>query len=61
MKQAIVKFLQQEDLSHADLIKKLETSLKDIFFDNISWYAETLVLDLQARGIIEKKEKYHLK
>lgn len=61
MKQAILNFLQQGDLSHAELVKKLETSLKDTFFDNISWYAEALILDMQAHDIIEKKEKYHLK
>lgn len=61
MKLAILNFLQQGDLSHAELVEKLETSLKDIFFDNISWYAENLVLDLQAREIIEKTDKYHLK
>ena len=60
MKQAIINFLQNKDLSHTELIANLETSLKDIFFDNISWYAEILILDLEARGMITKDSKYHL-
>ena len=60
MKNAIISLLRQGDLSLPEIISTLETSLKDSFFDNISWYAEVVILDLEARGIISKLDKYHL-
>ena len=60
MKQAIISLLQQGDLSLSEMISTLEISLKDTFFDNISWFAEIVILDLEARGIISKLDKYHL-
>ena len=44
---------------------QLNKNLKDTFSGNISWYAETLKLDLEAREIIErtssKPQKYRVK
>ena len=60
MKKAIISLLQQGDLSLSEIISTLEISLKDTFFDNISWFAEIVILDLEARGIISKLDKYHL-
>jgi hypothetical protein len=43
----------------------LNKSLKDKFSGNISWYGETVKLDLEAKKIIErtasKPQKYRLK
>ena len=62
MKIAIIQLLHDSDLSHSELITRLNSELKDIFFDNITWFAETLILDLEAREIIEKKNTtFHLK
>ena len=62
MKNAIMQLLHASDLTQTELLTKLNILLKDIFFDNITWYAETLILDLEAREIIEKnKLQFHLK
>lgn len=60
MKQAITSLLKNSDYTLPELITNLEQSLKDTFFDNISWYSEVVLLDLEARNIVEKKNKYHL-
>jgi len=65
MKQAIVAALRNKELTHAELFNQLNKSLKGKFSDNISWYAETVKLDLEARKKIErtssKPQKYRLK
>ena len=61
MKQTITSLLKTSDYSLHDLVTNLEKNLENKFFDNISWYAEVVLLDLEARGIVEKNEKYHLK
>ena len=49
MKQAIVEALRNKELTHAELFNQLNKSVKGKFSDNISWYAETVKLDLEAR------------
>jgi hypothetical protein len=65
MKQAIPEALRNKELTHTELFKQLNKSLKGKFSDNISWYAETVKLDLEARKKIEqassKPQKYRLK
>ena len=65
LKQAILSALQDKDLTHTELLDQLNKSLKGKFLGNISWYAETVKLDLEARKIIErtasKPQKYRLK
>ena len=65
MKQAIVEALRNTELTHTELFNQLNKSLKGKFSDNISWYAETVKLDLEARNKIErtssKPQKYRLK
>ena len=64
-KQAIVEALRNKELTHTELVNRLDKSLKGKFSEHISWYAETVKLDLEARGIIErtksKPQKYRLK
>jgi hypothetical protein len=47
------------------LFNQLNKSLKNKFSGNISWYGETVKLDLEARKTIErtssKPQKYRLK
>jgi len=65
MKRAIVEALRNKELTHTELFNQLNKSLKGKFPGNISWYAETVKLDLEARKKIErtssKPQKYRLK
>jgi uncharacterized protein DUF6958 len=65
LKKAILLALRKNDLTHTDLFSRLNKSLKDRFSGNISWYGETVKLDLEAKKMIErtasKPQKYRLK
>jgi hypothetical protein len=65
LKKAILSALQNKELTHTELFTQLNKSLKSKFSGNVSWYAETVKLDLEARKIIErtssKPQKYRLK
>jgi hypothetical protein len=65
LKEAILSALRNKELTHTELLNQLNKSLKSKFSGNISWYAETVKLDLEARKIIErtssKPQKYRLK
>jgi hypothetical protein len=65
LKKAIVSALQDKELTHTELFNRLNQSLKSKFSGHISWYAETVKLDLEARKIIgrtsSKPQKYRLK
>jgi hypothetical protein len=47
--------LQDKELTHTELFRQLTKDLKGKFSGNISWYGETVKLDLEARTIIERK------
>jgi hypothetical protein len=65
IRQAIAEALRDKELTHTELMSALNSGLKGKFADNISWYAETVKLDLEARKIIErtdsKPQRYRLK
>jgi hypothetical protein len=65
LKQAILSALKNKELTHTELFNHLNKNLKGRFPSNISWYGETVKLDLEARKIIErtssKPQKYRLK
>jgi hypothetical protein len=65
LKKAILSALRNNDLTHTELFSCLNKSLKGRFSGNISWYGETVKLDLEAKKIIErtasKPRKYRLK
>ena len=65
LKKTILAALRNKELSHAELFNQLNKSLRSKFSGNISWYGETVKLDLEARKIIErtssKPQKYRLK
>jgi Family of unknown function (DUF6958) len=65
VKKAILSALEQKALTHTELFERLNKNLKGKFTGNISWYGETVKLDLEARKIIhrnaEKPPKYRLK
>ena len=64
-KDAILFALQNSELSHTELFTQLNKKLKNEFSGNISWYGETVNLDLEARKLIvrtdSKPQKYRLK
>lgn len=64
-KKAMVSTLRAKELTHTELFAQLDQILKGKFSGNISWYAETVKLDLEARNIIErtasKPQRYLLK
>jgi len=65
LKKAIVSALQKKELTHTKLFKQLNKSLKSKFSGSISWYGETVKLDLEARKIVQRTssrpQKYRLK
>ena len=65
MKKAILAALRKKQLTHTELFEDLNKSLGNKFAGNVSWYGETVKLDLEARKIIErtssKPPKYRLK
>ena len=65
IKEALVRALQKKELTHTELLNEVRQSLKGTFTGNISWYAETVKLDLEARKIIARTsarpQKYRLK
>jgi hypothetical protein len=64
LKKAILSALRKNDLTHTELFNRLNKSLKGRFAGNVSWYGETVKLDLEAKKIIErtasKPQKYRL-
>jgi hypothetical protein len=64
-KQAILSALREKELTHTELFDQLNKSLKRKLSGNISWYGETVKLDLEARKAIErttsKPPRYRLK
>jgi hypothetical protein len=65
LKKGILSALQNKELAHDELFDRLNKSLRSKFSGSISWYGETVKLDLEARKIIErtssKPPKYRLK
>ncbi len=64
LKTAILTALQKKELTHNELFEQLNKNLKGKFSGNISWYGETVKLDLEAKKIIErtgsKPQKYRV-
>jgi hypothetical protein len=65
LKEAILTGLRNKELTHTELFSYLNNSLKSTFPGNVSWYGETVKLDLEARKMIErtssKPQKYRVK
>ncbi|SYZ73005.1 conserved hypothetical protein [Candidatus Zixiibacteriota bacterium] len=54
VKKEILSLLRKAEPTHTELFKLLNDKLQDRFDGNISWYGETIKLDLEARGIIQR-------
>ena len=65
LKKTILSALKDTQLTHTQLFNELNKSLRNRFSGNISWYGETVKLDLEARKMIErtsaKPQKYRLR
>jgi hypothetical protein len=65
MRQAMLSVLNGKELTHTELFAQMNKRLNGKFDGNISWYAETVKLDLEARNIIErtssKPQRYRVK
>lgn len=55
-REAILDTLRDQELTHNELFAYLNTRLHGKFAGNISWYGETVKLDLEARGIIVRSD-----
>jgi hypothetical protein len=49
LKRAILSALNNKELTHTELFNQLNKSLRTRFSGNVSWYGETVKLDLEAR------------
>jgi hypothetical protein len=56
VKGALLAALRGRELSHTELIDALKRKLKKTFDGNISWYGETVKLDLEARRTLERTD-----
>lgn len=54
LKKTILSILRGKELTHTELFKQINKTLKGKFSGSISWYAETVKLDLEARKTIER-------
>ncbi|HEV2835875.1 MAG TPA: hypothetical protein VGW58_11190 [Pyrinomonadaceae bacterium] len=65
VKQAILSALGKKELTHSELFAQLNKKLQGKVDGNISWYGETVKLDLEARKTLErttaKPAKYRVK
>ena len=65
VKGALVTILRGRELTHTELMSALQQKLKKSFDGNISWYGETVKLDLEARKTLErtdsKPQRYRLR
>jgi hypothetical protein len=54
IKEHLLGILHVSQPTHTELMEALYQQLKDQFEGGIQWYGETVKLDLEARGIIER-------
>lgn len=54
IKEHLLIILQNQELTHTELMEALYAKVKDNFEGGVQWYGETVKLDLEARGLIER-------
>ncbi|MGB4958575.1 MAG: hypothetical protein WBO36_03810 [Saprospiraceae bacterium] len=64
IREHLLDILATQTPTHTEMMELLYARLKDSFEGGIQWYGETVKLDLEARGIVErtqtKPEKYRI-
>lgn len=53
----ITSALRKNNLTHSELDNRIRSKIKKTFDGSVSWYVETVKLDLEARGKIERAHK----
>ena len=53
---AILEVLDRGELTHTELMARLDARLRNRFDGNPHWYGETVKLDLEARRVIERSD-----
>lgn len=65
IKANLLTILKSGPLNHTELMEALYNRIHDHFEGGVQWYGETVKLDMEARGVIErtndKPQKYKLK
>jgi len=65
IREQLIAILKKNQPTHTEMMELLYQRVKDSFVGGVQWYGETVKLDLEARGIIErfdaKPERYRLK
>ncbi|RWY54147.1 DUF6958 family protein [Mucilaginibacter gilvus] len=56
IKVAILEVLKEGDLSHTQLMEAIHKRVSSYFKGNAQWYGETVKLDLEARGVIQRSK-----
>ena len=56
IKAAILEILKDGDLNHTQLMEALYEKVNGHFTGNAHWYGETVKLDLEARGMIQRSK-----
>ena len=56
LKATILAALGKKELTHNELFEQLNKKLEGKIAGNISWYGETVKLDLEARKLIERTD-----
>lgn len=54
IKDAIINCLQKQELTAYQIFDQLKKDLSGKFDGSVNWYGETVKLDLEARGFIER-------
>jgi Family of unknown function (DUF6958) len=54
IKAAMLQILQEQSLTHTQLMQALHDKVHTTFTGNTHWYGETVKLDLEAREIIKR-------
>ena len=65
IREQLIAILKKNQPTHTEMMELLYQRVKDSFVGGVQWDGETVKLDLEARGIIErfdaKPERYRLK
>ncbi len=54
IRENILAILNEQELTHTELMEELYDRVKDNFEGGVQWYGETVKLDLEARNLIER-------
>lgn len=56
IKEHLLAILSKSTLTHTELMETLFARVKDNFEGGVQWYGETVKLDLEAGGMVEKNK-----